>query len=299
MDTFPGLDTGVRGLALLLLAGAAAAGEPVRIPMRDGAELAADVHRPDAPGRYPTILVQTPYWLRGRKDNGWADVPRVRLLAGPRGGLARGAGVELAGAHGADPLPASGRALRAAKPEAGRERGYRYDPRRPPPTLGGANLPPLPHGPTDHGALDRREDLLVFSTGPLDAPIRLQGNAALTFRFRANRTDCDFFARLCARPPDGPPHLIVEGAQRAKLRRGEPEPLVPGRVYEVTVRLAATAATFDAGWELRLYLSSGNSPRYERNPHTGADRWSEAEALGLDVRVACDGTAVLRLPRFK
>jgi hypothetical protein len=33
----------------------------VRIPMRDGVELAADLYCPDAPGRFPTLLERTPY----------------------------------------------------------------------------------------------------------------------------------------------------------------------------------------------------------------------------------------------
>jgi putative CocE/NonD family hydrolase len=33
----------------------------VRIKMRDGVELSADVYRPDAPGKFPTILRRTPY----------------------------------------------------------------------------------------------------------------------------------------------------------------------------------------------------------------------------------------------
>ena len=33
----------------------------VRIPMRDGVELSADIYRPDAEGRFPTILSRTPY----------------------------------------------------------------------------------------------------------------------------------------------------------------------------------------------------------------------------------------------
>ena len=32
-----------------------------RVPMRDGRTLSADVYRPDAPGRFPVILVRTPY----------------------------------------------------------------------------------------------------------------------------------------------------------------------------------------------------------------------------------------------
>jgi len=33
----------------------------VRVPMRDGVTLAADIFRPDAPGKFPAILVRTPY----------------------------------------------------------------------------------------------------------------------------------------------------------------------------------------------------------------------------------------------
>ncbi|HWB95621.1 MAG TPA: CocE/NonD family hydrolase, partial [Bryobacteraceae bacterium] len=33
----------------------------VRIPMRDGVHLAANIYRPSASGRLPTILVRTPY----------------------------------------------------------------------------------------------------------------------------------------------------------------------------------------------------------------------------------------------
>ncbi|HVW67943.1 MAG TPA: CocE/NonD family hydrolase, partial [Steroidobacteraceae bacterium] len=37
----------------------------VRVPMRDGVTLASDVYRPDAPGRFPAILVRTPYGRAG------------------------------------------------------------------------------------------------------------------------------------------------------------------------------------------------------------------------------------------
>ena len=33
----------------------------VAVPMRDGVRLSANVFHPDAPARYPTILVRTPY----------------------------------------------------------------------------------------------------------------------------------------------------------------------------------------------------------------------------------------------
>ena len=75
-------------LALVLTAGGAQAAwvteqTAVAIPMRDGAALAADVYLPEAPGRYPTILIQTPYnrtqargWFRPVGGHGIVD--RVR-----------------------------------------------------------------------------------------------------------------------------------------------------------------------------------------------------------------------------
>ena len=38
--------------------------ETVRVPMRDGVMLATDVYRPAAPGRYPVVMLRTPYGLR-------------------------------------------------------------------------------------------------------------------------------------------------------------------------------------------------------------------------------------------
>jgi len=48
--------------------------ENVRIPMRDGVELVADVYRPDAPGRFPALILRTPYSKRGmgeERDSRW------------------------------------------------------------------------------------------------------------------------------------------------------------------------------------------------------------------------------------
>jgi predicted acyl esterase len=33
----------------------------VRVPMRDGVTLAANLYLPDAPGEFPVILIRTPY----------------------------------------------------------------------------------------------------------------------------------------------------------------------------------------------------------------------------------------------
>jgi predicted acyl esterase len=59
----------------------------VAIPMRDGASLAADMYLPAAPGRYPAILIQTPYnrvlvrsWFRSVGGHGIVDRTRYAYV---------------------------------------------------------------------------------------------------------------------------------------------------------------------------------------------------------------------------
>ena len=61
-------------LAGLLLAGVVMAQEKVRVyshvavPMRDGVTLYADIYRPDRPGKFPVIVIRTPYGVQRDGD---------------------------------------------------------------------------------------------------------------------------------------------------------------------------------------------------------------------------------------
>jgi hypothetical protein len=226
-------------------------------------------------------------WLRGVKDNGWEGSPRVRYWTVNE--------QEWKGVEAWSKIPrrtavrflhADGRIL-AAKPEQGGIRAWTCDPTDPSPTLGGANLPPMKHGPLDQSALSARKDGVWYSTGKLDKPLRVNGNVELTFTFTANRPDCDFTARLCEAGADGRPILMADAAGRAKLRdgTGAAKLLASGEKHTITLRFPAAAITFPEGHELRLYLSSSNWPRYERNSHTGADDWDPKAAQPVEVTV--------------
>jgi hypothetical protein len=176
-------------------------------------------------------------------------------------------------------------------------RAYSYDPKDAPETLGGANLPPLAYGPKDHAALEKRKDVLVYSTGKLEKPLTMLGNAEVEFSFSVDAVDCDFSARLCESNGKSS-WLVAEGIQRAKLRNGKAEPLTPGEKCRLKVKLNLSGYTFAAGNELRLLLACGNSPRYERNTHTGADHWDAKKAKSVQVTIYHDAEnpALLRLP---
>jgi len=215
------------------------------------------------------------FWLRGIKENGWEKTARIRYWRvgeqGFRDAAAWPPGESKPRTFDLCPGP----------------RTFTYDPKDPPPTLGGANLPPLPHGPTDHTALEQRKDLLVFRTPPMEEALTFEGNVEVEIAFSCDRVDCDLAVWLCDATPGGASVLLTEGIQRAKLRDPAAVRLLePGQPCRLTVKLPALAATVAKGRELRVYLSGGNSPRYERNTHTGADHFDAAAALPVTVTVA-------------
>ena len=63
----------------------------VRVPMRDGITLATDIYRPEAPGKFPAILVRTPYNRAGgnaQPPGGakwWAEQGYIVILQDARG----------------------------------------------------------------------------------------------------------------------------------------------------------------------------------------------------------------------
>jgi hypothetical protein len=239
------------------------------------------------------------WWLRDVRDNGWDKTARVRWWT-----------VNEAAWRSADSwtsLPRKTATLRLSpdgrlmtgRPDEG-VRTWRHDPRDAAPTLGGANLPPMKHGPCDHASLEGRKDVLTYASGPLEAPLRLDGRAELAFSFRIDRVDADFVARLCDAGPDGKVVLIAEVAGRVKYRdpaQGA-QPAVPGERASIRLLFPSTSVVFPEKHEVVLFLGSASLPRYERNPHTGADHWDEKSALELEVTVFHDD-ATLSFPAIE
>ncbi len=251
-----------------------------------GAARQGDVEFPGATGASGAVAKTfLDRFLLG-EENGWEQAPRVRYWQGNEGWRS---------AESWSAIPRGTRTLRLGKegrlgggePAPG-SRALRGDPSHPVPTLGGANLPPVPHGPRDQSALGSRDDVLSWETGPLESPLRLNGNAELAIEFGADRPSVDLTARLCEVREDGRAILVADAVRRSRdLRPGEPA--------RATLRFPATAYTFPAGRALRIYLATSNSPRYERNPHTGADHWEAAGALPVEVTIRAEGCE-LRVP---
>jgi len=166
------------------------------------------------------------------------------------------------------------------KPAAnGQPRSFIYDPKNPVPTLGGNNLF-LEKGPFDNRELEKRSDVLVYTSAPLTEDLEVTGRVKVKLFVSTSCTDTDFTAKLCDVYPDGRSFNVLDGIVRPRFRNGctKDEPLQPGKIYEVEIDLWSTSWVFRKGHCIRLDVSSSNYPRFESNPNTG-----ELFALSVDL----------------
>jgi putative CocE/NonD family hydrolase len=158
---------------------------------------------------------------------------------------------------------------------------YRYDPANPTPTLGGPLLM-RPCGPVDNRPLERRPDVITYTTAPLEKAVEIIGAVKLDLYVRSSLAHTDFFARLCDVYPDGRSINICEGLCRVQPGVGEAQP--DGSIL-IEVDMWATAYRFHKGHRIRLQVSSGSHPRWSRNLGTG-------EPLATGTRMQCADQAI-------
>jgi putative CocE/NonD family hydrolase len=191
--------------------------------------------------------------------------------------------------------------LALGAPTADGADAFRYDPRDPVPTAGGALLPSLPGlvGPVDQRVVDGRQDVLCYTGPVLDEPVEVTGFVELKVFVSSTAVDTDITAKLVDVFPDGKAINLCDGILRLRYRNSlsEPELMTPGEVYEVTVPMSVTSNVFLPGHRIRLDISSSNFPHYDRNSNTGSVIATEAlEAMAVaDNTIHHGGTRASRL----
>jgi putative CocE/NonD family hydrolase len=235
------------------------------------------------------------HWLKGR-DFRRVGSETVRFFRMGGGGL-RNTGEHLA--HGGEWLATStwpppglqlskyylraDRALSSQQAVQENPSSYVFDPDHPIPTIGGRYghnrtlcgqnqvcSPDIP-GCSDALPLDKREDVLSFSTAPLDSPLEVTGKVRCMLWVSSDAVDTDFTAKLVDVYPDGYALILADGVIRTRYRKDFERPVLmkPGKVYEVLIDLGSTSNLFQKGHRIRLDVSSSNYPAIEPNPNTG------------------------------
>ena len=177
--------------------------------------------------------------------------------------------------------------LSQTAPSDERSDRFVYDPWNPVPTgqRGGYS-----RMPTDQQQLERRPDVLVYTTAPLATPMEVTGPIEVKLWASSSATDTDFTAKLVDVFPDGTARMLNDGILRARYRNGKttPAPLTPGQPVELTIDVGATSNLFAAGHRIRVEIASSNFPRFDRNPNTGTAFGESAQLLRAEQTVFHD-----------
>jgi predicted acyl esterase len=160
-----------------------------------------------------------------------------------------------------------------APPEERADR-FVFDPANPVPTMGGAvccNPKIFPWGPMDQRAVERRHDVLVYTTGPLKKDLSVIGRVQVVLYASTSARDTDFTAKLVDVFPDGRAQNLTDGILRLRYRKSleKPEPARPGEICKLVIDAGVTSNVFQKGHRIRMEISSSNFPRFDRNPNTG------------------------------
>ncbi len=179
-------------------------------------------------------------------------------------------------------------ALTTDAPSAGETSDhYRYDPARPTPFITEPTSSQI-GGPDDYAAVQRRDDLLVYQTGPLAEALEVTGPVTMDLYAASSAPDTDFTAMLLDVWPSGFAQRLTDGMVRARFREGMDRPalITPGEVYRYTIDCWNTAHVFRAGHRIAVQIASAAFPKYDRNLNTGAE-------LGLTSEMAVAEQTIL------
>jgi len=166
--------------------------------------------------------------------------------------------------------------LSTAPPKSEPPDAYAYDPANPVPTVGGPLCcaeERMEPGPRDQRSVENRDDVLIYSIGPLAEDLDVTGPVTMTLFVKSSSVDTDFTGKLVDVGPDGFAEDVAEGILRMRYRNSQEHAMLmnPGETYRISVNLWSTSNVFLRGHTLRLEISSSNFPRFDRNLNTGEE----------------------------
>jgi putative CocE/NonD family hydrolase len=143
----------------------------------------------------------------------------------------------------------------------------------------GADMKP---GAIDQRSIEARDDVLVYSSGPLEKGLEVSGPVDVSLYLSSDAKDTDVTVKLVDVFPDGAAFNIDDNIQRVRYREGYEKPPVwmeSGKVYKVTLQPIQTSIYFPPGHQLRIEVSSSDFPRFDRNLNTGGNNFDEAKGV--------------------
>ena len=131
---------------------------------------------------------------------------------------------------------------------------------------------------------ERDQDLLVYTSEPLSAPLEVTGHPVATVYLSSTTPDTTLFVYLEDVTPEGDVHYVTEGELRAihqprqasdailkptgplpihTFRRADAAPLIPGEVVPLIVELLPTSYQFKQGHRIRIALAGADKDHFQ------------------------------------
>jgi len=156
-----------------------------------------------------------------------------------------------------------------------------YDPSDPAPSPFWKESLGQPGTNNDLRNVQRRKDVLVFTSKPVSQPLDVIGMLYAQLFVSTSARDTDFVTRLSDVGPNGYVQRLQHGILRLRYRDGYEKSLMvePDEIVEIKVEMLATAHRFKRSHRVRLDLTSSAFPAYAPNFNTGQSAWDESEPV--------------------
>ncbi len=146
---------------------------------------------------------------------------------------------------------------------------FTFDPKKPVPAFINDKLTGI-----DHSPIEKRNDVLVYSTSTLKDAITVIGEVVVDLYASSDALDTDFTVKLLDVRTDGQAFrlgTLAGGIIRARYREGFGKEVLlrPGKVEKYIIRVSHIGHTFLPGHKIRLEVSSSCSPMFTPNQNTG------------------------------
>ncbi|MFX1420151.1 MAG: CocE/NonD family hydrolase [Promethearchaeota archaeon] len=178
---------------------------------------------------------------------------------------------------------------------------YIFDPMDPVITKGGRNLL-IVKGAQNQKDAERRNDVLVYSTEPLNEGVEITGPIKMVLYASSSAIDTDFMVKLVDVFPRGKALNILDGGIRARFRNGDDVPslIEAGKVYKYEIELGNTSNYFRKGHKIRIEITSSNFPRFDINSNLGGEgQLGEYIVAEQKIYHSAEFPSHLLLPIFK
>ncbi|MGB5481992.1 MAG: CocE/NonD family hydrolase [Eudoraea sp.] len=161
---------------------------------------------------------------------------------------------------------------------------FKYDPMNPVTSYGGnvcCTGNAVKGGAYDQQAMETRQDILVYTTEPLEEGMEVTGFIESSLYISSDAKDTDFTIKLVDVYPDGRAYNLDETIQRVRYREGYDKEVFmeKDKVYKINLTPMATSNFFEKGHRIRIEVSSSNFPRFARNLNTGGKNYDEKQGV--------------------